>query len=139
MTKIYDERGWFLPLPNNINVSFSKKNVFRGMHAQTNKPQGKNLILLSGNIVDVFINEKGEIGCVEMHDGDTLHIPPGYYHGFYAKEDSMLLYVCSEAYNPESEIGIHWEYVKSFLPKNVKNPILSAKDSQWRRSFPKPI
>lgn len=130
MKKIFDRRGWFLPLPNNTNVSFSKKGVFRGLHAQTDKPQGKHLFLLSGSIIDVFVSPSGQVGTMKMVAGDSFTIPPGFFHGFYAEEDSMLLYICSEPYNPKSEIGIHWTYARQYLMNKVYDPILSDKDSK---------
>jgi dTDP-4-dehydrorhamnose 3,5-epimerase len=139
MKMIYDNRGWFLPLPNNTNVSFSKKGVFRGLHAQTNKPQGKQLHLLSGRITDFFVSPSGNIGSIDLVAGDSFFIQPGFLHGFYAIEDSMLLYVCDQPYNPESEIGLRWTYVMDLLPdisyEHPFEPILSEKDKAWPKEL----
>ena len=38
------------------NKSFSKKGVFRGLHYQINKPQGKLVQVLSGEVFDVLVD-----------------------------------------------------------------------------------
>ena len=65
-----DERGFFEEIYRNkifhelginnkfnqINLSFSKKNVFRGFHFQLNpEPQGKLVTVISGKIIDYSI------------------------------------------------------------------------------------
>ena len=60
-----DNRGYFKELirENKINkkfpflvMSFSKKNVIRGLHIQTNNSQGKLVSVLKGKIFDVAID-----------------------------------------------------------------------------------
>ncbi|MDB9767760.1 dTDP-4-dehydrorhamnose 3,5-epimerase family protein, partial [Candidatus Pelagibacter sp.] len=60
--KFNDSRGYFkeLIVEKNIKVkfpfhvmSFSKKNVIRGLHIQTKNPQGKFITVIKGKIFDV--------------------------------------------------------------------------------------
>ena len=63
--KYVDVRGEFreLLLENKIKMKFpfnvisiSKKNVIRGLHYQLNKPQGKFISVLKGEILDVVVD-----------------------------------------------------------------------------------
>ena len=63
----YDNRGFFVELFNKqnlkhinfvikqVNFSFSKKNVFRGMHFQIAKPQSKIIGVIEGEIEDLEV------------------------------------------------------------------------------------
>ena len=61
----FDKRGYFRELlkENQINkkfpfivMSYSKKNVLRGLHLQLNKPQGKFVTVMKGRIFDVAVD-----------------------------------------------------------------------------------
>ena len=67
--KYIDDRGFFYELynKNNLhnylktnfvqdNLSFSKKNVLRGLHYQKNKPQAKLISVIEGEILDVVVD-----------------------------------------------------------------------------------
>ena len=63
--KFTDSRGYFqeLMMEKNIKmqfpfhlVSFSKKNIIRGLHLQTKNPQGKFLTVIKGKIFDVVVD-----------------------------------------------------------------------------------
>ena len=60
-----DKRGYFKEIirEKNINkkfpflvMSFSKKNVIRGLHIQTKNPQGKFISVIKGKIFDVAVD-----------------------------------------------------------------------------------
>ena len=60
-----DKRGYFKELLREKELSkrfpftvmsFSKKNVIRGLHIQTKKPQGKYISVLKGKIFDVALD-----------------------------------------------------------------------------------
>ena len=64
-----DTRGYFkeLLLEKNLNIkflftvmSFSKKNVIRGLHLQTKKSQGKFISVIKGKIFDVIVDLREE-------------------------------------------------------------------------------
>ena len=56
------------------NYSISKKNVFRGMHLQIVKPQGKLLNLISGAIDDIILDLRkksptfGKSICIQLSE-----------------------------------------------------------------------
>ena len=99
-----DNRGYFKELirENKINkkfpflvMSFSKKNVIRGLHVQTTNSQGKFISVLKGKIFDVAIdlrkNSKtfGRVyKCILSEKNNTsIYVPPGFAHGFQALEN----------------------------------------------------
>ncbi len=65
-TKLFfDKRGYFKEIfKNNLIkknfkfdvMSLSKKNVIRGLHIQTKKPQAKVITVVSGKIMDVVVD-----------------------------------------------------------------------------------
>lgn len=130
------------------NISFSKKNVVRGMHFQTKRPQGKLVRVLSGKVIDVVIdirkNSKtfGKIECFSLSSiQDVLYVPEGFAHGFWALEDTLFGYKCTDEYDSTGEGGISpfdeefnfpWLSVKDEIvvsPKDGGN--LKFKEQQW--------
>ena len=73
-------------------MSYSKKNVLRGMHIQVKNPQGKFVSVLKGKIFDVAIDLRKKsntfgkyFSCVlSEKNSKSLYIPPGFAHGFLA-------------------------------------------------------
>ena len=60
-----DKRGYFKEIirEKNINkrfpflvMSFSRKNVIRGLHIQTKNPQGKYISIIKGKVFDVSVD-----------------------------------------------------------------------------------
>jgi len=149
-----DERGYFLETHHfqrfqsaNIdctfvqdNLSFSKKNVLRGLHFQKTKPQSKLIQVVSGGIFDVGVDLRQDsstfgrwFGCVLSEENKRqLFVPQGFAHGFYVLSDSAhVAYKCSDYYDPDDEGGLLWSDPDIAIDWPAKNPILSAKDSQF--------
>ena len=151
--KIYkDNRGSFTELYNKKNISklikknfvqenysISKKNVFRGMHLQIVKPQGKLLNLISGAIDDIILDLRkksptfGKSICIQLSEKKyrQVWIPPGLAHGFLSKQnDTRIIYNCTENYNPKLEkcISYNDKRVSRFL--KGKKFIISDKDKR---------
>ena len=144
----YDNRGYFkeLYIEKKIKKKFcfdylstSKKNVIRGLHIQTKKPQGKLITVLNGKIFDAVIDCRkksktfGKIFTTEMSADKniSLYIPEGFAHGFCSLKDNTILhYKCTEYRDEKSETGIIWNdnYLKIKWP--VLKPILSKKDKK---------
>ena len=71
-----DKRGYFKELivekkikkkfPFNV-MSFSKKNVLRGMHLQTKKSQGKYISVVKGEILDVVVDLRKNSKTFKKH------------------------------------------------------------------------
>lgn len=150
----YDVRGFFTELykrtpflSNNIpydfvqvNLSFSKKGVIRGLHYQL-KPmeQGKLVTVIKGRILDVAVDIRRDSPwfkkyvAVELSDKNryALWVPPGFAHGFQALEDSYVLYLVTKEYSPEHERCIRWDDPEINIQWPIReNIILSDKDKK---------
>lgn len=149
-----DERGyfyesfrqqWFDDLGLNLsfvqdNQSSSQKNVLRGLHYQIQKPQGKLVRVISGEVFDVAVDLRkssptfGQSVGVNLSDSNKLMlwIPPGFAHGFSViSEHAELYYKCTEYYAPEHDRSLLWNDPALTIqwPLDGKTPILSAKDA----------
>jgi dTDP-4-dehydrorhamnose 3,5-epimerase len=137
--KFDDNRGWFCPLSNSdtlkqygfeqdffqANLSWSSKNVIRGMHKQD---QIKAVTPLSGRIFDVVLDtDSGDWMGVVLDPGDMLVIPREYAHGFLALEETLLQYFVDRRYNPILEKTYNWSKFGITWPVDGE-PILSDKD-----------
>lgn len=143
-----DNRGYFKELirENVINknfpflvMSFSKKNVIRGLHIQTINSQGKFISVLKGKIFDVAIdlrkNSKtfGKVyKCVLSEKNNTsIYVPPGFAHGFQALEnENYIVYSCTKYRNKKSETTIKFDDKELNIKWPIKKFIISAKDKK---------
>ena len=143
----YSERDFFAAgLTMNFvqdNQSKSTKGVLRGLHFQTQHPQGKLVRALEGRVYDVAVDLRKGSKTFGKYYGVILdsvkqnmfYIPEGFAHGFYVLSDEAIFtYKCTDFYDPLGEgglmwndpvIGIRWEDVI----KDV-NPLLSEKDKK---------
>ncbi len=121
------------------NQSRSAHRVLRGLHYQYDKPQGKLVTCMAGEILDCIVDIRkksptyGESLSFTLR-GDQpqwLWIPPGFAHGFCitSKEGADILYKVTEYYNPKGEGGIMWNEKHFALPWPVEDPVLSKRDS----------
>ena len=141
-----DNRGYFkeILLEEKIKskfpflvMSFSKKNVLRGLHLQTTNPQGKFVSVLKGRIYDVCVdlrrNSKtfGKYFSIILSEKNSksIYIPPGFAHGFCGLDkENYVIYSCTKYRNSRTEVGIKFDdpFLKIKWP--VKKPIVSVKD-----------
>jgi dTDP-4-dehydrorhamnose 3,5-epimerase len=119
--------------------SSSKKNVLRGLHLQTKKPQAKFLTVIKGKIFDVIVdlrkNSKtfGKYFSITLskQSYSSIYIPEGLAHGFCGLDrENIVYYGCSNYRKKKHEIGILWNDKDLKIKWPVKLPILSKKDSQ---------
>lgn len=149
--KYEDSRGFFQELYKEsefkailgnfvqVNHSYSKKGVLRGLHFQLNpKPQGKLVTVISGRIYDVAVDlrknspsYKKWVGA-ELTFGKLLWVPVGFAHGFEALADSNVVYFVTGEFSKEYDSGIAWNDPEINVNWPVKEPIISGKD----RSLP---
>ncbi len=171
-----DDRGFFSEtfresdlvkvIPNfkikQVNESFSKKGVIRGLHFQWNPYVGKLVQVISGKIIDLFLDIRigsstfGKISGYELDGNSTddknvwIFVPVGFAHGILALENSTIEYLCTDEYNPDCEAcvnplskDIDWSIantdVKNIFDEFKKNGLtISNKDksgltlTQWR-------
>lgn len=128
ITKIFQE-----------NISFSKKNVLRGLHFQIHpKAQDKLIKVLDGKILDVAVDLRKNSKTykkwfsVELSDRNKkmLWIPKGFAHGFITKsKTAKISYLVTSPYSKEHERCIIWNDVKLGISwGKIKKPKLSQKD-----------
>ena len=120
-------------------MSFSKKNVLRGLHIQTQKPQAKIITVTQGKIYDVAVdlrkNSKtfGKYVGLTMSDKDdfSFYIPEGFAHGFLCiSKECTVNYKCSKYRDPKSEKTLKWNDSDINIKWPVMKPILSKKDKK---------
>ncbi|MCK6616412.1 MAG: dTDP-4-dehydrorhamnose 3,5-epimerase [Cyclobacteriaceae bacterium] len=147
-----DNRGWFFEfykknefakagITNSFtqeNLSFSKKNVVRGLHMQLPPYQQVKLVsVLQGKVLDVVVDlRKGSSTFGKWHTcildsskHNMILVPEGFAHGFAALEDSLFIYKSTSMYQPAAETGIIWNDPQLAIPWPFTDPILSVKDS----------
>jgi len=121
------------------NHSKSVQGTLRGLHYQIEKPQGKLVRVISGEVFDVAVDLRksspffgrwaGEILSAE--NKKMLWVPPGFGHGFYVlSPEAEFVYKCTELYAPEHERCIRWDDPELGIawPLLAQAPLLSAKD-----------
>ena len=125
------------------NHSYSKHGVLRGLHYQVTRPQGKLVRVVSGEVLDVFLDLRkgsstfGKWDSVNL-SGENLRmawIPVGLAHGFYVlSESAHVLYKSTEFYFPEHERTVLWNDPDLKIDwGKVAEPLLSDKDKQGNR------
>jgi len=118
-------------------VSVSKKNVIRGLHYQTKKPQGKFISVLKGKIIDIAVdlrnNSKtfGKYFKIILSDKNctSIFIPEGFAHGFGGLDnENIIAYSCTNYRYKKGERGLLWNDKDLKINWGIKKPILSSKD-----------
>lgn len=152
-----DERGFFLETYEknryqellNIALEFvqdnhsrSSKGVLRGLHFQTENPQGKLVRVVSGEVFDVAVDIRLDSSTFGQWEGVILSeenksqfwIPPGLAHGFVVLSDfADFEYKCTEFYSPIHEKCLLWNDPDIGVNWPLENPLLSAKDKLGMR------
>jgi len=141
-----DHRGYFLAVNQGHDFvqdsfSVSRKGTLRGLHLQNPNPQGKLVMALSGQILDVVVDVRvgsptfGEHVSVIL-DGDShrqIWIPRGFAHGFLVlSKKAKVFYKCDAFYDPKSEISIRFNDPDINIDWGIGRPfpLLSRKDIQ---------
>jgi dTDP-4-dehydrorhamnose 3,5-epimerase len=130
------------------NHSRSAHGVLRGLHLQTQKPQGKLVRVVSGEVLDVALDVRPDSPTrgqwfshrLSAENHLQMYIPPGFAHGFLVLSESAdFLYKTTEYWDPESERSIIWNDAELNINWSLSElkhpPVLAAKDAQalsWR-------
>lgn len=149
----FDDRGFFIEIFQaqryseiaGINLAFvqdnysrSSRGVLRGLHFQRNKPQGKLVRVVRGEIYDVVLDIRKDSSTFGQWDSvilseenkNQLWVPPGFAHGFLVLSDTVdLEYKCTDYYDPSDEASILWNDEDLNISWPIDNPILSRKDT----------
>jgi len=147
-TKIFEDKRGYLKETFRKNIlneknfpfdvmSFSKKNVLRGLHIQSKKAQAKIITVTHGKILDVAVdlrkNSKtfGKYVSLIMSDKSdfSFYIPEGFAHGFLCLSKVCTVnYKCSQYRMSTSEKTLRWNDPIVNIKWLIKKPILSDKD-----------
>ena len=144
----FDKRGYFKELirENELNLrfpfkvlSFSKKNVVRGLHLQSKNSQGKYVTVIKGKVFDVVVDlrknsktfGKSFTSILSEKNSTSIYGPPGFAHGFCGlSKENYVIYSCTKYRNKSSEIGIMYNDIDLKIKWPVKKPIISDKDKK---------
>ncbi|MDB3885398.1 dTDP-4-dehydrorhamnose 3,5-epimerase [Candidatus Pelagibacter sp.] len=118
-------------------MSYSKKNVLRGLHIQIKNSQAKIITVTHGTIIDIAVDLRkrsktfGKYVAIKISDKDdfSFYIPKGFAHGFLCLSNECTVnYKCSEYRDQKSEKTLAWNDQKVAIKWPIKKPILSNKD-----------
>ena len=146
-----DSRGYFFEsykstdfskygLPTDFvqdNEVKSLRGVLRGLHYQLKNPQGKLVRVVLGSILDVAVDirigspsfGKSEMVDLSAENRKMLYVPEGFAHGYLVtSEESLVIYKCTNIYDPDDEYGIKWNDKTIGLQWNYDSPIISERD-----------
>ena len=142
----HDQRGYFKELirenvikkkfPFHV-MSYSKKNVLRGLHIQSNNSQAKFITVIKGKIFDVAVDlrknsktyRKVYTTILSEKNSKSIFIPAGFAHGFLSlNKENFIVYGCSHYRNEQSELTINYNDKDLKIKWPKKNFILSKKD-----------
>lgn len=99
------------------NQSKSKRGVLRGLHYQKEKPQGKLVRVISGEVYDVAVDIRPDSATYGEWFGQVLsaenclqlYVPERFAHGFLVlSETAEFVYKCTNFYDPSDEGAIIW-------------------------------
>lgn len=123
------------------NHSSSTKGILRGLHYQHQKPQGKLVRVVKGEVFDVAVDMRQNSPTFGQWVGEYLSeynkrmlwVPPGFAHGFLVtSETAEFVYKCTDYYNLGDEYSLLWndETVGIDWPEVNVSISLSAKDKE---------
>lgn len=136
-----------------INESYSKKFVFRGLHLQYQPKMAKMVRVIEGEIIDFFLDLRknsptfGKIGSFRLThenqngEGEWIFIPHNFAHGVLFLKEGRIEYLCDSSWNPQGELAvnlfdkkINWnlsnQEIKKIVFDNKEKLIISDKDKQ---------
>lgn len=118
-------------------MSFSKRNVIRGLHFQSKNSQAKIITVTHGKIMDVAVDLRKNsptfgkyFSIIISHSDDfSFYIPKNFAHGFLCLSKTCTInYKCSDYRNAKFERTLAWNDPDINIKWPVKKPILSKRD-----------
>lgn len=120
------------------NHSRSVCNSLHGLHYQIQRPQGKLVRVIAGEIYDVAVDIRRSspafgkwLGTkLSAEDKRMLWVPEGFAHGFVVlSEHAEILYKVTDYWAPAHERCIRWDDPDLAIDWPItKDPMLSDKD-----------
>jgi dTDP-4-dehydrorhamnose 3,5-epimerase len=122
------------------NHSGSVRHAVRGLHYQVERPQGKLVRVVAGEIFDVAVDLRRSSATFGRWVSATLSaanrmqlwVPPGFAHGFcVTSADAEVVYKCTDLYFAEHERTIRWDDPTLGIawPLAGQQPLISPKDA----------
>jgi dTDP-4-dehydrorhamnose 3,5-epimerase len=119
------------------NHSRSAAGTLRGIHLQTDPPQGKLVRVTRGAILDVAVDLRvgsptfGQWVSAVLSEENFLqmYLPTGFGHAFYVTAGPAdVEYKCTSPYNPAGELGVAWNDPQLAIEWPTGSPIMSDRD-----------
>jgi len=129
--KHYDERGFFYevwrgnpPMDiKQVNISFSKRGVIRGIHFE---PWNKYIHVVSGSVLCCIVDKNGNTEFHQLTGNEAIFVPKGYGNSFQALEDTYYLYIVDGLWKPGKK---YKSLPATSIDWPIKDWIVSAKDA----------
>ena len=121
------------------NISYSKKNVLRGLHFQKN--QGQLVWVSLGEIYYVAVDIRSYSATYKQYfaiklnsdNPQQIYVAPGFAHGFCAlSEKAIVNYKCTQYYDPKEEGGILWCDPTINIQWPITSPIINERDKNFK-------
>lgn len=155
-----DDRGWFMRMFDNnlfkdnipnftgswmqMNHSFSSdKYTWRGFHFQKEPYQETKVVrCIRGAVLDCVLDLREtsdtflRVFQIQLSSNNNimLYIPKGFAHGFLTlKDNSELIYLHDEFYQPEFEDGVCFDDVKIKFQLPVFPKVISDRDKKHKK------
>jgi dTDP-4-dehydrorhamnose 3,5-epimerase len=145
-SEIYQQQEFQeIPIQHNFvqdNFVRTAKGALRGLHYQIEKPQGKLLTVIHGELFDVAVDLRKSSPTFGQHVGvllsgkhlNQIWIPPGFAHGLYSLSSvSEFFYKTTDFYTPKWNRTIRWNDPDLNIPWPIikgAEVLLSENDAQ---------
>jgi dTDP-4-dehydrorhamnose 3,5-epimerase len=120
--------------------TFSKKNVFRGMHLQSGEHSSNKIVsLVSGSATDFLLDlrvNSSTFGFLQIERLDesipkSIYIPEGIAHGYISTSNNTIIsYRYDVEFCQHCDSGINPSVVSNFFDYGLDELIVSLRDSQ---------
>lgn len=146
LTPFVDSRGQFMetfrkewfPVTtwDNIQMNFSMSNagVLRGLHYHLKQvdywtvARGQIQVGLYDTRPNSTTHKKTQMIEMNQDSNTGLLIPVGVAHGFFAREDTILVYLTNQYYAANDEFGIAWNDPDVGMDWGCDDPVISDRD-----------
>jgi dTDP-4-dehydrorhamnose 3,5-epimerase len=131
--------GWMKPIAQINHTRTIQKGSIRGIHLQYPPHTEMKLVTcIRGKVWDVAVDlransptfMKWEAQILSAENSKSLLIPEGFGHGFQTMQnDSELLYLHTEDYAPEAEVGLRFDDPSLSIDWPIRVENISIRDA----------
>ena len=118
--------------------TISRKNVFRGLHFQTQPHELNKIVsIVQGSAIDFLLDLRLEsptflnLYVQPLGNGNefSIFVPKGVAHGYLSLEENTIIsYKFDKPFCKNCDSGISGEVIKKFIPIDLSTAIKSEKD-----------